>query len=1164
MNAGSPRPRKIQQSAYWVCWRLTTREKTSFFFVFPTPSFFACHFRLPLRPLWISRALDLITPHPLSLFLSLSFSGSGCAYRDPASMPRIRQKARRDKEEGTATVRQRKPAPRRESRPGSRAPAPPPIKSEPEENARNVALFLYPPGVPPGRLPCVPSYLLHAKNSNAQDGLRTPVASPLPQTDGDLDGGGERDRLIRHVESACSVDDAAIFACAPGGDRKKMMNVLGRMALVATHYSPDFATKMHGYIIMGLATAAGSITFTTVNDLCKYANAESARGLLDWTCSPADCVSCPRVPLFETCPETGQRCPVPLDQLYARLAEAKFDERFVRPEDLIFVDSAPSPPALGDAQGRTAVDGQELLVPTSYSALMEDAMGGTMSDSIGDAHLLPHPTLPGGCTITLPDVLQRLSGTGCTLSARTVSLQSVSLDATIHSASSVSGSKSTRARVKTEQPHRAPSDGVDRTTVSLFSMHAGYVKGGQATAMHKAIKEKNSTEDASAHSLWRGQQAHVAHLPPSLAQRHETGDGGTREAPPPSTAHRGDDGNTAGSGSRRSRRNRPTTSTKKTVELTASGTSTMTTTTIVHRRPSAGAAKTTRGRTQGKHRRDEPIERVVHVPVSDTDGTPLHTASFSVGYASPYDMFRQWFNTPEVDIKAYGFSSTNPEDVWERDMQGGTADLTKPTSREHWQRKYDDHMRKECGRTYQYVKSHVTGKIIRVDMPDPETADTPTLEKLAEAFTSDSRGTVQDIHTVPYAQWTHQLLERWLRRKGRFDSLENDPVLERIMGRRSRGSQTCYLCRWKRPAVDAEPRRMVRARRAPQPPPPIPCGSLVPESASEVGPLSESAPARQMADKHINDGATQGQGPSTGTAAVSRASGGSCDTWHSDVLLVQSKYMCPIVDRYNEDLFKRARTAANTFISRVRASGQYDQETIDMLKNELRISLFDMGILTRARDGDPPQSMCILDLSVPLTLDDLRSCAPAPRPALPPLPSVFADPDRVFAYLRTGSAEPPTNDDESPAKTPGIIVPHRGGKLHACESDQDFLQRRHERYAHILRVMAVRDLMRHEWFLGECRSALADIESDAMQLQSAPSVGGPRCQPPAVGPKQETDMSDADKPPMVVINVADSENETNEFGTQDRETLARVMQRLTIDTPTVILEMTDGDGAASS
>ncbi len=128
------------------------------------------------------------------------------------------------------------------------------------------------------------------------------------------------------------------------------------------------------------------------------------------------------------------------------------------------------------------------------------------------------------------------------------------------------------------------------------------------------------------------------------------------------------------------------------------------------------------------------------------------------------------------------------------------------------------------------------------------------------AASSDATGPVVDPHTMPYAQWGSTLMERWLRRYQRWDTLDADPVLERVTSVRKRDWH--YLCVW------------------------------APPSTSEGPPALSNRP--------------------------------TCETWHSGTRLRSNPRYAAAVDAYRADLGKRALVSREAFLKRMAAAGHTD------------------------------------------------------------------------------------------------------------------------------------------------------------------------------------------------------------------------------------------------
>lgn len=436
-------------------------------------------------------------------------------------------------------------------------------------------------------------------------------------------------------------------------------------------------------------------------------------------------------------------------------------------------------------------------------------------------------------------------------------------------------------------------------------------------------------------------------------------------------------------------------------------------------------------------------------------------------FRDAFDMFARWF-ADKHDM--YGYTeATNARHVWDNNVPDSQANTRDEWCKQYWERKYEAHVQDIYLNHTERIMGP-NGTWIQVDMPAPDVVNTPSLDDLARAFYSDASGRrFAAPSTVPYDEWDQPLLRQWFLRADRAETLAADPVLINIMQRRTKGLQAHYLCRWKRPLNDAPPRKVLKGRR------------------TKAAPVAQGKPSRQAQRK----GARKSKQPDA-TAAVTASSAGDdeakeksawCETWHPGTLLIQNPHYREAIVAFDRAAFGRAREAINRFIRRMRGAG-YDADMIRALKVEVTLSLYDLGVLNEGEHGRRPTSHCKLDLRVPITLDDLRSCTRAPSvPQMPPLPSVFADPDRVFAFLRSGV-------DIDLDRAGGAIVPQASVVRHASidsieEAERALEERRDARRKDVERALMVRHIVRREWLLGECHHMLGDLRSDVCDLTAA-------------------------------------------------------------------------------
>ncbi|WBR14384.1 hypothetical protein pkur_cds_209 [Pandoravirus kuranda] len=289
----------------------------------------------------------------------------------------------------------------------------------------------------------------------------------------------------------------------------------------------------------------------------------------------------------------------------------------------------------------------------------------------------------------------------------------------------------------------------------------------------------------------------------------------------------------------------------------------------------------------------------------------------------------------------------------------------------------------------------------------------PDDKDLAAAFFSDTKGHVSDPRNVSYAMWDQPLLDRWFRRSARSSSHDDDPKIDAIVGRRwAFGTHMRYLCAWARPDTGVNARRLVRA-------------------------------------------ASQNRGCSWNNIDIPT-------TWHAAAVLCTNPRYAAQVKAYDDALRACALSAVEAFLTRMEAAGHAD--ILHALAVEARIALYGLGVLTRDRDGPPPQSVCVFPPGYMMsTRQELMAKAPQPNARAPIVRLIPRDPDADRAYnaLMSASATRPV-EQARPAAQPDAMEGVRT-----------------QRRADMATAARVRRIMRREWSRVERQHGLlAMVQAD--------------------------------------------------------------------------------------
>lgn len=453
--------------------------------------------------------------------------------------------------------------------------------------------------------------------------------------------------------------------------------------------------------------------------------------------------------------------------------------------------------------------------------------------------------------------------------------------------------------------------------------------------------------------------------------------------------------------------------------------------------PTHGVGVVTAQMPKGKRQR-EPR------PTSRAPGTQGQTDAAETvvyEYASAADMFAVWY---DLNNDEHGCDhAVSAEHAWDKILPATHSDEHEKWCRAYWEKAYAE----DAARAYESRAHFVVGadgRRVRFDMAAPGVPVTPTVEELAMAFYSDAHGTVVDPHNVVYARWDQTLLDRWFRRSTRWSTLDADPVLAAIVGRRwMMGNHARYLCAWARPETGVNGRRLVRAparTAATTSTPPSPA------SGDIVGAKEDAAEVRP--------------------AASAEDGGDQMTTWHTAVILCQNARYDAIVKAYDARLRARALEAVDVFLARMEAAGH--GELIEMLRVEARIALYRLGILNKRTDGPPPQSLCTFAPGYCMaTREYLMSVVPPPPARAPTTQTLPREPDsrRAFDALM-GTAK--GGDD-------AMSIVAVGGTVGAVDPMDEV---RAQRRAQVARGARAKRLIRREWKRVERRNILAEAEVD--------------------------------------------------------------------------------------
>jgi hypothetical protein len=456
-------------------------------------------------------------------------------------------------------------------------------------------------------------------------------------------------------------------------------------------------------------------------------------------------------------------------------------------------------------------------------------------------------------------------------------------------------------------------------------------------------------------------------------------------------------------------------------------------------------------------------------------------------HASAFDMFFVWYQHHHDEYRCHA----SARDAWDSILPPTNPNRNEKWCRSYWKRLYAKEARDAYNTRCQYVLDD-RGHRTRVDTVAPDVCNTPTVDDLAMTFYSDTRGGiargVTNPHSIVYAQWDQGLLDRWFRRSTRWDTFADDPALDAIAKRRwVMGNHARYLCAWALPNVGVNARRIVRAqtcrtlRDVPGAPRlQLPHGHESTVEGRKYG--DEKSCAIVETRNALADAATAT--PPSSHLTEKRMS------WHAAVTLCQNPRYAAAVAAYEASLRARAFDALEIFLERMKSAGHGD-DVIDMLRVEVRIALYGLGILDKRTDGPPPKSLCVFAPGYSMkTREHLMSAVPRPPVRGPTTQPTVRETDarRAFQAIMCSSTSSNDNNDTIPpidisdvsleatgARPPAATTAALSGASHNNTVDDEV---RSQRRLAIERGTRVKRLVRREWNRVERRNLLSDVEVD--------------------------------------------------------------------------------------
>jgi len=253
----------------------------------------------------------------------------------------------------------------------------------------------------------------------------------------------------------------------------------------------------------------------------------------------------------------------------------------------------------------------------------------------------------------------------------------------------------------------------------------------------------------------------------------------------------------------------------------------------------------------------------------------------------------------------------SPETVWYALMphrlyaKKGVAMPSRQWCRAFWEAKYEKQLKQaSAGPTIEFIND-MERQGVTVEISHPEALDTPPAHMQTLGSFSGTVHTLTDPATVPFHQWTQDLLTTWFKRADLAFTIDRNPPIDAIvaMRRSPHGSGMQLCCRWK-------------ASRAPRR-----------DASPSVGPVTRAPqPVADLAPPN---------------------------TWHRRIdLSCCGKNYVDAVNLYLADLKNRARAAVDAFVDRMRSAGHV--HLVDGLRSEAIRDLYRALVFNEREDGPMP------------------------------------------------------------------------------------------------------------------------------------------------------------------------------------------------------------------